>query len=109
MQGKGAGDHDLSLAPDAPKLAGKRMTAFVAGSAENHNTSGTKTAPGGPAVASVPNPAHGRAVQPGLVARRRRAGESGGRRALRGLLQSLQDFYRGVDISGVINADITGT
>jgi hypothetical protein len=44
MQPKGMGDHDLPLAPDAPRLAGKRMTAFVAGSAENHNTSGTKTA-----------------------------------------------------------------
>ena len=30
-QAKGKGDHDLLLAPDAPRLGGKKMTAFIAG------------------------------------------------------------------------------
>jgi hypothetical protein len=43
MQPKGVGDHDLPLAPDAPRLAGKKMTAFVAGANEQHNTALLKT------------------------------------------------------------------
>lgn len=34
----GTGDHAMSVAPDAPKFAGKKMTAFVAGSNETHTT-----------------------------------------------------------------------
>jgi hypothetical protein len=37
-QGKGAGDHDMPLAPAAPKFAGKKMTAFVCGTNDTHNT-----------------------------------------------------------------------
>jgi len=43
MQAKGAGDHDLPLAPDAPRLGGKKMTAFIAGANEQHNTAALKT------------------------------------------------------------------
>src|SRR3954465_3733008 len=43
MQPKGAGDHDLALAPDAPRLGGKKMTAFIAGSNEQHNTAALQT------------------------------------------------------------------
>lgn len=48
-QAKGAGDHDMPLAPDAPKFAGKAMTGFVAGTNETHTnkpTSSTTVATG---------------------------------------------------------------
>jgi hypothetical protein len=42
-QAVGAGDHAMPLAPDAPKFAGKSMTAFVCGNNETHTTVGLKT------------------------------------------------------------------
>jgi hypothetical protein len=42
-QAKGAGDHDLPLSPAAPKFASKKMTAFVCGANETHNTAALKT------------------------------------------------------------------
>jgi hypothetical protein len=36
-QAKGAGDHDMPLSPAAPKFAGKKMTAFIAGTNLTHN------------------------------------------------------------------------
>jgi hypothetical protein len=35
-QAVGPGDHKMSLAPDAPKFAGKKMTAFVCGTNQTH-------------------------------------------------------------------------
>jgi hypothetical protein len=43
MQAKGTGDHDMPIAPDGPKLAGKKMTGFVAGANETHTVTGLKT------------------------------------------------------------------
>jgi hypothetical protein len=42
-QGKGPGDHDMPLAPDAPKFAMKKMTGIVCGNNETHNTAALKT------------------------------------------------------------------
>ena len=38
MQAKVQGDHDLYLSPAAPKFAGKKMTAFVAGQYNTHSS-----------------------------------------------------------------------
>ena len=43
-QAKAAGDHDMLLGPEAPKLGGKKMTAYIAGDNETHNTTALKTA-----------------------------------------------------------------
>jgi hypothetical protein len=37
-QAVAAGDHAMSVAPDAPKFAGKKMTAFIGGTNETHTT-----------------------------------------------------------------------
>ena len=37
-QAVGAGDHPMSVAPDAPKFAGKKMTGIVCGTNETHTT-----------------------------------------------------------------------
>ncbi|MCU1283467.1 MAG: hypothetical protein JWM53_7013 [bacterium] len=42
-QGVGAGDHAMPIGPDAPKFAQKKMTAFVCGANETHNTAALKT------------------------------------------------------------------
>lgn len=39
----GPGDHPMKLTVDSPKLASKRMTAFVCGANETHNTAALKT------------------------------------------------------------------
>lgn len=44
QQAVGPGDHAMPLAPDAPKFAGKKMTAFVGGNNETHT--GTPKTPG---------------------------------------------------------------
>ncbi len=38
------GDHDMPLSPDAPKLAGKPMTAFVCGTNQTHTVTGANSA-----------------------------------------------------------------
>jgi len=42
-QAVGAGDHAMPLSPAAPKFASKKMTAFVCGANETHNTAALKT------------------------------------------------------------------
>jgi hypothetical protein len=37
-QAKGEGDHDMPIAPDAPKFQGRKMTAFLCGTNETHTT-----------------------------------------------------------------------
>jgi hypothetical protein len=39
----GPGDHPMKITADSPKLASKRMTAFVCGANETHNTAALKT------------------------------------------------------------------
>lgn len=40
-QAVGTGDHAMSVAPDAPKFAAKKMSAFIGGSNETHTTKPT--------------------------------------------------------------------
>jgi hypothetical protein len=43
-QAKAAGDHDLVRSPDGPLMAGKKMTAFIAGTNNTHTTTAANSA-----------------------------------------------------------------